>query len=105
MSPIGKAVIVVHAGMLPGVPVMEQNRSTMTRIRNILPDGTASADHHYNESVGWPWASRYRAGLIRLIAIRTDVGERSIVLSKGHCSSKRQLFKYPFTIELYSSRV
>jgi hypothetical protein len=45
--------LVVHAGLLPGVPLEEQNPYDLMNMRSILEDGTPSRS--YEE--GTPWAS------------------------------------------------
>jgi calcineurin-like phosphoesterase family protein len=47
---------VVHAGVLPGVPIEQQKRKTLLRIRSIGPDGEAIA----TRDGGRPWAATYR---------------------------------------------
>jgi len=48
--------LVVHAGLLPEVPLEEQDPFDLMNMRSILDDGTASRD--YDE--GTPWASLWR---------------------------------------------
>lgn len=45
--------LVVHAGLLPDVPIEDQDPYDLMNMRSILPDGTAS--RRYEE--GTPWAS------------------------------------------------
>lgn len=47
--------LVVHAGLLPDVPLEEQDPYDLMNMRSILEDGTAS--RFYDE--GEPWASRW----------------------------------------------
>lgn len=39
-SGAGKDVVLVHAGLLPGVPLAAQSNRTLTSIRSVLPDGS-----------------------------------------------------------------
>jgi hypothetical protein len=48
-------VVVVHAGLVPGVPLVEQQREHMLTMRSIKPDGSASK----RIESGVPWASRW----------------------------------------------
>ena len=47
--------VVVHAGILPGVPVDLQTRETLLSIRTIDPSGAPS-----DKNAGTPWGSVYR---------------------------------------------
>jgi len=46
---------IVHAGVLPGVPLAEQDAWTLTHIRSVAEDGSPSA-----EAGAEPWAASYR---------------------------------------------
>ena len=48
-------VAVVHAGLVPGVPIEDQSIETLTRIRSLDPDGNPS--DRYRQI---PWAASYR---------------------------------------------
>ncbi len=48
--------IVVHAGVVPGVPLDQQSRETLLTVRSIRPDGTGSKRIEDGE----PWAALYR---------------------------------------------
>jgi len=48
---------IVHAGLLPGLPLEAQDAWTLTNVRSIDPEGRAT-DRHDLE----PWALRYRDG-------------------------------------------
>jgi hypothetical protein len=48
-------VCVVHAGVVPGVPIAAQQRRHLTTVRSVRADGTPSAD-----SNATPWAELYR---------------------------------------------
>lgn len=52
----GTDVIVVHAGLVPGVPLTDQRADDMLAMRTIRPDGTASK--HLADGV--PWARLWR---------------------------------------------
>ncbi len=47
--------IVVHAGLVPGVPLERQRRKDLLNMRSLRPDGTASS----RSDEGQPWASRW----------------------------------------------
>lgn len=47
--------LVVHAGLLPDVPLEEQDPYDLMNMRSILPDGTGSKDY----DAGTPWAERW----------------------------------------------
>jgi hypothetical protein len=47
---------VVHAGVLPGVPIEEQRKKTLLRVRSIGPDGEAIA----TRDGGKPWGATYK---------------------------------------------
>ena len=47
--------LVVHGGLLPDLPLEEQDPADLMNMRSILPDGTAS--RHYEE--GAPWAESW----------------------------------------------
>jgi diadenosine tetraphosphatase ApaH/serine/threonine PP2A family protein phosphatase len=49
-------VVIVHAGLVPGVPLTSQERDHMLTLRSILPDGTPTK----RIEGGVPWASRWR---------------------------------------------
>lgn len=49
-------VLVVHAGLVPGVAVAEQPRQMVINIRSIAPDGSPSK----RVEAGVPWASRWQ---------------------------------------------
>jgi hypothetical protein len=48
----GKPLVVVHAGLMPGVAIEAQERDHFLNLRSVLPDGSPS-----KESEGAPWAS------------------------------------------------
>lgn len=48
-------VRVVHAGLVPGVPLSDQDPASMRTMRSLRPDGQASA----RIEDGVPWASRW----------------------------------------------
>lgn len=48
--------LVVHGGLLPGVPLQRQPRHVLLNLRSITPDGEPST----RVDGGVPWASRYR---------------------------------------------
>ncbi|MEZ4340144.1 MAG: metallophosphoesterase [Sandaracinaceae bacterium] len=48
-------VLVVHAGLVPGVPVEAQRREDLLNMRSLRPDGTGSSEL----GAGPLWASRY----------------------------------------------
>jgi hypothetical protein len=48
---------IVHAGLLPGVPLEAQDAWTLTHVRSIDPEGRATDRHDFE-----PWAHRYRGG-------------------------------------------
>ena len=48
--------IVVHAGLVPGVPLAEQRREDLLHMRTLRPDGTGSS----RQGDGEPWAARWR---------------------------------------------
>lgn len=48
--------IVVHAGLIPGVPLEEQRREDLLHMRTLRPDGTGSS----RQGDGEPWASQWR---------------------------------------------
>jgi len=48
-------IMVVHAGLVPGVPISEQKKENMANMRNLLPDGTATAD----AKQGTAWAQQW----------------------------------------------
>ena len=45
---------IVHAGLVPGLPIERQDRALLTRLRSIRDDGSPSA-----RDDGVPWAARY----------------------------------------------
>jgi len=47
--------IVVHAGLVPGVPLDAQRREDLLHMRTLRPDGTASSE----QGDGEPWASQW----------------------------------------------
>jgi hypothetical protein len=47
---------VVHAGVVPGVPIEEQRKKTLQRVRSIGPDGEPIA----TRDGGKPWGASYR---------------------------------------------
>jgi hypothetical protein len=49
-------VAVVHAGIVPGVALCDQDAWVLTHVRTILPDGSPSADRS-----GTPWARLYQS--------------------------------------------
>ncbi len=48
-------ILIVHAGLVPGLPLRAQSPETMTTLRSFLPDGTPSK----RLTAGIPWASRW----------------------------------------------
>jgi hypothetical protein len=66
---------IVHAGVVPGKPFREQDAWTLTNIRSIAPDGSASS-----ESGAESWGATYR-------------GKPHIVF--GH-DARRRLQVYPW---------
>ncbi|MEM8609407.1 MAG: metallophosphoesterase [Myxococcota bacterium] len=72
--------LVVHAGLLPNVPLEEQDPYDLMNMRSILEDGTASRD--YEEGV--PWASKWP-------------GPRTVVF--GH-DAVRGLQRHPYAFGL-----
>ena len=54
-----RPIIAVHGGLMPGIPLEEQDRRTMASIRNVLPSGAPSRDFGgtFNASFGQPWAT------------------------------------------------
>ncbi len=51
-----QALLVVHAGVLPGVPLRKQDEHTLMYIRGVSPDGDAVE----RRDMGEPWGKRYR---------------------------------------------
>lgn len=49
-------VLVVHAGLIPGVPIEKQRREDLLFMRSLRPDGTGSSEL----GAGPLWASRYK---------------------------------------------
>ena len=49
---------VVHAGVLPGVPIEEQHPDTLMRIRTVSVKGAKGS----KKAHGVPWGARYRGG-------------------------------------------
>eukprot|EP01127_Copromyxa_protea_P021553 TRINITY_DN7449_c0_g1_i1.p1 TRINITY_DN7449_c0_g1~~TRINITY_DN7449_c0_g1_i1.p1 ORF type:complete len:252 (+),score=49.91 TRINITY_DN7449_c0_g1_i1:56-811(+) len=54
-------VIVVHAGLVPGIPLKDQHHGTMYRLRNLVKkvdqEGTVTYEAHERIAEGEPWAS------------------------------------------------
>jgi len=79
-------VLVVHAGLVPGVAIADQKLEDMMNMRNLLEDGkTASKDI----KVGTPWAKQWR-------------GPRTVVF--GH-DAQRGFQREPFAIGLDTGAV
>jgi Calcineurin-like phosphoesterase len=55
LLPVGRRHLVVHAGLVPGVAVEEQERDHLLNLRSITPQGRPS-----KEIDGDPWASLWR---------------------------------------------
>ncbi|MGD8825624.1 MAG: metallophosphoesterase [Myxococcales bacterium] len=72
--------LVVHAGLLPDVPLQQQKPYDLMNMRSVLADGTAS--RNYDE--GTPWATLWR-------------GPRLVVF--GH-DAMRGLQRHPYAIGL-----
>lgn len=75
----GKPLVVVHAGLMPGVPIEAQQRDHLLNLRSVTADGSPS-----KAIEGDPWASRWS-------------GPEQIVF--GH-DSLRGLQQYPWAIGL-----
>jgi hypothetical protein len=54
--PGGQPIILVHAGVLPGVPLEQQKPRDLLTIRSVRPDGTGSS----KIADGEPWAPLYQ---------------------------------------------
>lgn len=74
-------ILVVHAGLVPGVPLAQQSDDMLLTIRSVLPDGSPS---RRIENSGVPWASAW-------------TGPETIVF--GH-DAVRGLQQYPFAMGL-----
>jgi Calcineurin-like phosphoesterase len=75
----GKPLVVVHAGLMPGVPIEAQQRDHLLNLRSVTADGSPS-----RAIEGDPWASRWS-------------GPEQIVF--GH-DSLRGLQQYPWATGL-----
>ncbi|MDX2023741.1 MAG: metallophosphoesterase [Deltaproteobacteria bacterium] len=53
-SVLGPGLLVVHGGLVPGIPLREQSRKHLLNLRSFADDGTPS-----RKIEGVPWASRW----------------------------------------------
>jgi hypothetical protein len=69
---------IVHAGVIPDLPLAAQDPWTLTHIRSLDPAGRAS-DRHDQE----PWATRYRSGPHIIFGHNSRVGLQLQPLATG----------------------
>lgn len=88
---VSEGALVVHAGLVPGVPLAAQSLEAMYTVRNLLETGAAAAGARWDPTAaagGVPWAAEWRPDEAAAPGISHVIF--------GH-DAKRGLQQHPFT--------